>query len=265
MRPTHLDGIVFSQAEMLVLMDAVRPDDLIGIDSDALIPADRGAHQNLIRAGIQELVARDLMSIEDEVHVLNSELLLIARVVAFPQIVTILLKDVPEVGRQQFTYYQADQFIVEHTMPAAQQYRFAALPDVKAQMERMTFILPVQQEPDQPSYDIEVPQDSFFHVREQVLADALDAAGQELQAQGLAPEMAQVLLHAMMAPRFSGTVAYLAVKAPRVIDARNLAFLQGHDSAWVVLPAAAGWLRLRTITADEMPEALFAGWQALVP
>jgi hypothetical protein len=264
MRPTHLDGILLSQAEMLVLMHAVRPDDLIGIDSDALIPAAPEAHQALIQAGIQQLVARGLMSIEDEVHVLDPDLLMIARIVAFPEIVTVLLKDVPEVGQQQFTYYQADQFIVEHTMPAANQYRFATLPDVKGQMERMAFILPAQQEPGRPNFDVEVPQDTFFRVRELVLAGALPAADHELQALGLAPETVQTLLDAMVKPRFSGTVAYLAAVPPRVVDARNLAVLQGQESAWTMFPSATGFLHLCTVTEDTLLEHLFEGWRSLV-
>jgi hypothetical protein len=264
MRPTHLDGILLSQAEMLVLMHAVRPDDLIGIDSDVLIPAAPGVHQALIQSGIQQLVARGLMSIEDEVHVLNPDLLMIARIVAFPKIVTVLLKDVPEAGQQQFTYYQADQFIVEHSMPAANQYRFATLPDVKGQMERMAFILPTQQEPGQPNFDVEVPQDTYFRVREQVLVSAMAAADRELKTLGLAPEMVLALLSAMAKPRFSGTVAYLAAVPPRVVDARNLAVLQGQDSAWTMLPNAAGSLRLRTVTADTLLEHLFEGWRDLV-
>jgi len=263
MRPTHLDGIVFSQAEMVVLMHAVRPEDLVGIDSTELIPTTPEKHQAMIRAGIEELVARGLISIENGVHILNPELLLIARIVAFPEIVTILLKDIPEAGQQKFAYYQADQFVIEHTMPAAQIYRFATLPDVKAQIERMAFILPVQQKTGQPGYDVTLSQECFFQAREQVMVGALDAAGRMLRAEGLPAATVDALVHAMASPRFSGTVAYLKVEPPRVVDAWNIAFLQGHGSAWVILPEMEGRLHLQTITADDTSNTLFAGLQKL--
>ena len=263
MRLLHLDGIVFSQAEMLVLMNALQPDDLIGIDSDALIPADRETHQALILAGMQQLIDRDLLVIKDGVHVLNRDLLAMAGVVAYPQIVTILLKDVPEVGQQQFTYYMSDQLIVEHTMPAAQQYRLATIPDLRAQMERMVAILPVQQQVSRPGYDFTVPQDIFFRARERVLAGELGQADDALIAAGVGAESSQALLQAMAQPLFSGTVAYMAAEPPRVVDARNMAVLQGQDSAWAVFPVSAGQFQVWTVAGDTLLERLLDEWQEL--
>lgn len=264
MRPTHLDGIVFSEAEMLALMNVVRPEDLIAIDLDALIPADKEAHEALIRTGLQQLIQRDLMSVEGDIHVLDPELLMMIQVVAFPTIVNILIKDVPEIGQQQFTYYQADQLVVEHTMPAQDQYRFAVLPDVRALMERMAFILPAQQEASRPHFAFNLPQDGYFQVRELVLAGDLTAADLTLRSLGLAPEAAQTLLHAMADPRFSGTIAYLATEPPRVVNARNLAVLQGQDSAWTMRPSTPSSLHLRTETEDTLLERLYEGWRDLV-
>lgn len=261
MRRTHLDGVVFSQAEMLALMNAVQPQDLIAIDSNALIPADTNTHRALIREGLQQLIERGLVTVEGDVYVLNPELLLIARIVAFPQIVTMLLKDVPERGLQKFVYYQASQFIVEHTMPADQQYRFATLPNVTAQMERMAFVLPASQKTDQPSFDFEMPQECFFRVRELILTDSFANADLYLKTLDLPPHAMDTLLSAMADPLFSGTIAFLAVEPPQIMDTRNLMVLQGQDSAWTILAQGSGALRLRTVAADTLLQHFFESWQ----
>jgi hypothetical protein len=266
MQQNHLDGLVFSQAELLALMDAVRPPELLGIDTEALIPNEPERHRALILEGTEQLKARNLLSVENDVHILHSELLVIARVIAFPQLITLLLKDIPAVGQQKFVYYQADLLIVEHTMPEPGAYRFAVVPNTLAQLDRMVFVLPVGQAVEEPDYDFVLDQEVFFQARELVLSGEMERAASKLAAQGVDSGTARALLQAMESPRFSGTVAYLRVETPDVLDAVNLAVLQGERSAWVMGQIEPGVtdLRLRTVEAGEFKEVLFEALLSLV-
>jgi hypothetical protein len=57
----------------------------------------------------------------------------------------------------------------------------------------------------------------------------------------------------MREPTFSGTVALLKRRNEEIVDARNLAALQGPDSAWLMYQVEPGAEVLHIETADATP------------
>jgi hypothetical protein len=253
MQTRTLDGLVFSRAEFLTLLAAINPPDLIGIDADSLIPSDTNQHKAFIAEGVEQLRARGFLTTQGDTHLINDELLLMAGVVGFPQMVTLVIKQTPELGLQQFTYYLAEGFVIEHTMPAPEQYRLASLPSLALWRDRLAFILPVAQDDTQPAYALSLPQ--------HLLTDAQNAAqnGQSEQSfrlltgAGVANEAAQALVTAMAEPVFSGSAAFLRTDAPNIVAARDLALLQGEESAWAIYqPEPDGPITVRTLAGDDV-------------
>ena len=52
----HMDGIVLEQSEFLVLLDAVKADAVIGMETDYILPATAEEHKAKVRAGLEKLV-----------------------------------------------------------------------------------------------------------------------------------------------------------------------------------------------------------------
>jgi hypothetical protein len=265
MAQQQMDGLVLTRAEMLALMSAVNPPGLIGIDRDELVPGDQETHRALALEGFQQLEARGLVRRQDDTYLFNPEFLLMGQVVGYPQLVSLLIKDLPNVGQQSFVFYQAEQFIVEHTMPEAEHYRLATIPNPVAQIERMAFVLPVNQDASAPRYDGVVTQEAFFQARDLINDGDRAGGARALAGGGLDQAATEALIATMEAPLFSGTVACMRINPPEVVDARNLALLQGERHAWLLEQVTPGEpvFRVRTIDSDEFKEALWVTLRGL--
>jgi hypothetical protein len=254
-----MDGITLEQAEFLVLLDAVKADELIGIDQARILPSSLDEHQALIRSGIEKLQQRGWLDIEDGIHVLNRDLLTMAMVMAYPELVVLSIRDTPDIGRQEFLHYLAGQFVVEFTMPTLHEYRLAGLPNLAAMLERVQFVLGmtngIQNAPD---IQFTLNQALFFTVRDLTNAGTPDKAAAALTEQGISDQAAQALLKAMQNPLLSGTVSFLRCQATEVVDARDLAWIKSSQGIWLFQQIVPGEpeLRAETIAADALPQYL---------
>lgn len=258
MNREHMDGLIFSREEFLVLMDSLKPPALIGFATEDFVPASQEEHQAMIRDGIQRLIERGLLEIRDDVNVFQPELALMARVLAYPDLVFLLLRDDPGLGSRRFNYYQANQFIVEFTQPTDETFRLAGVPNTVALLNRMAYILPVSQPAAALHYDAVLSKENFFGARELVsIGDEEGAMG--LLAQSILPVAAKALVTAMVAPAFSGTVAYLRVIESTAVDGYNLAVVQGNETAWLMAPinAEAESFQVTTCLDSEFQDRLF--------
>lgn len=236
-----MDGLVLSQDEFLVLLDAVKSPDLVGINQAELIPQTQELHRESILRGIKSLQSRSLLRFEDEVAHLEPELLRLAQVVSRPLGVVVAIKDVPEVGSQKFVYYQHGPHVFEHTMPERQQYRFAAIPNLLALVQRINFLLGVDGPNDSSTDPFSLDQSEFFAIRE--LANNGNVAEVLYRLEKLCPDSqtASSLCDSMTSPAASSTVALLKIgDTPEVHDGLNVATLQGRVSAWLFTTDQSG-------------------------
>lgn len=257
MQTRTLDGLVFTRAEFLTLLAAVNPPDLIGIDADSLIPADSATHAALIREGVAQLRQRGLLTTQGDRHLIEDELLIMAGIVGYPQMVTLLIKQTPELGLQQFNYYLAEGIIIEHTMPAPEQYRLATISSLALWLDRLAFIVPVAQAASQPAYTLALPQPLLTDAQNAAQAGQSDKALRLLTTAGVMDAAAQALVTAMATPVFSGSAAFLRTDPPTIVAARDIALLQGESSAWAIYqPQPDGLVTVRTIAGDDVKEIL---------
>lgn len=247
---SNSDGIILSLEELLVLLDAVGADELIGVDSDALLPDTREEHAKMVRAGIEQLKERGLLNVVDEVHVINSELLMVGQIFAHPQLALLIRKDVPDLGEQLFLYYQREQYIIEHTRPEPEQFRFATIPNTLALLNRIEFVLPVQDQPPAADYRFSIEQE--FYLGSQWLAQRgqVEEAATVLQEQGFSAEAAQDLAGALESHDFAGAIAMLQIHNGATTDAREMAVIQADGSAWIMSHQSPGGEQVVLQTAD---------------
>jgi hypothetical protein len=249
---------LLNQAEMLALMTAVNSSLILGIDNERLIPDTQEEQARLAWQGIDSLKQRRLLRVEDETHIINGDLMMMAAAIAFPQVITFITRDVPGSGQQQFLHYRADPVNAELTMPTPEQYRLAALPDAIAALERIRQILPVTVKNDVVSAQQSLDQDTFFQVKTWAEQGKQRQAVETLQAAGFTAEAAERLVQTLYSPQLGGTVAFMQVVEQEVVNGRNLAMVQDKQTAWLIQQVVPGepLMRIETVTAVTYSTAL---------
>ncbi len=249
---------IFSQAEMLALMLAVKTSLIPGLDNDRLVPAGQPEQRALTLQGLERLKERGLLRVDGDATVLNGDVGLMATALAYPQVITIVTRDTPGVGQQQFLHYRYDPVNVELTMPSLEQYRLAALPDAATSLARLRQILPVSFEHDPAGVKQKLNQEIFFQIKNLAEAGQQVEATRLLEQAGFSAEAARLLLQAIHHPDLGGTITFLRVHEQQIVDGRDLAMVQDAQTAWLIRQVVPGEpdLSLETVTAAQYSAAL---------
>lgn len=247
-----MDGIILEQGEFLLLLDAVNASTLIGIDEAQHFAADLEVRRRLALDGMEILSKRGWLIREGDKVLLNPDLVIMIGTVAHPDIVLIVTRDTPNEGRREYLYYRSSEAIVEFTMPELGQFRLAALPNLEAMIERITFLLSNPGAATNGSnIAFTINQDVFFQLTGLSSADGQTAL-QLLAANGITGASAQTLTTTLESPLLSGSVAMLRVEDDKVVDARNLALLLSPSANWTFRQTTPGEPLLLAETAGAL-------------
>lgn len=261
-----MDDIILSQAEMLAVMAAVGTSLIPLIDNDRLVPDGQAAQRELTLHGLAALQARGLLRQEAEQMIMDGDLGMIGMALAFPQVVLILARDNPGLGRQQFLQYWYDPVQIELTMPTETQYRLAPLPDLATALERARQILPVSFT-DTPAFTAEtMPTQPFFAAKTAAEQGNTAAALALFTQAGWAAATAQQFIATLQQPTLGGTLSLLRLVDQEVVDGRDLALVQDDTVAWLIRPQTPGEDRLviEPVTAVAYSTAIIATLNSLL-
>ena len=245
-------GLILDRSEFLVLMDAVKAPAVVGVDTASLVPTDKEQHKALILAGLETLKQRDLMRVQGDVHALDPRVLALAMTVGHPDVATITRKDTPGLGSQLFLHYLALPLIVEQTLPSENQHRLALMADMPTLIERLMAILPVPESRALASERGMLTMDAFLTLKGQAEAGQHESARAAGQSAGLSAAGAESLVNALAAPVLGGTIALLKINNDEAEDARNLALVQGADTAWLIKQSTPGAETFELTTTDGL-------------
>jgi hypothetical protein len=179
---------------------------------------------------------------------------------------TFITRDVPGVGQQQFLHYRTDPVNVELTMPTADQYRLAALPDAIIALERIRQILPVSIEDEAISIQQTIEQEVFFQIKSWAENGNQSKAEALLQENGFSAESARQLIKTIRSPMLGGTIAFMEVVDQEIVDGRNLALVQDDEAAWIIQQVVPGEtaLSVETVTAAAYSATLLETLNSLL-
>lgn len=243
-----MNGLVLSRAEMLVLLDAVRAQTILGLDVP-LIPASPAAHRALVEQGHATLQARGLIQVNPNGGLaLDAVLVTVASIITNPEIAIIVVRHDPERGDQGFWFYAAGGLIVEHTLPDAQTHRIATIPDQAHLLARINQILPLvnMRPPAVATLD-----EALFGQAKVFAENSQTQPAIAALAPAFGAEAATALVQAIQHPVFSGSLAVLRTRDQQVVEARSLAVLQNAITAWLITQATPGETPLRIAIADQ--------------
>ena len=264
---TDQDGIVLTRAELLTLLDAVNADNLVGVDSDALLPDDPKEHQALVDEGIASLRKRGLIEVEDDVNAINPELLAIAQVFARPELAILIRKENPELGVQRIMYFQRDMLIVEHTMPANGDFRFAIPPNTLAMFNRIELFVPVEEGAPSAAYEEVLEPRAYVGVRWLVEQGRPDDAETILNQQGWPEGASHLFVQALTSHTYAAAVAFTRIEGGQLVRAREMEVVRTDELTWLALSAAndADQTVVRTTQREDYLEEMFNLFRSLIP
>jgi hypothetical protein len=259
-----MDELILHRTELLVLLDALNTRQLVGIDSDELIPNDIDAHRALVQQGHARLQSRGGLSVDPEgVLTLADDLANLAAVIAFPSTAAIIVRDIPGVGRQLFIHCAKGVNLIEHTRPDAEAHRFEILPGKEGLLARWRALLPVANGGSRAAFDLSVS--AFMTMKEAAERGEIEQAAAVLSAAGVAATDSAQLIQAIREPDFSASVALVKCRDQRVIDGRNPLVLTSTSSAWLIVPDATdpSLAHIHGVDRDSLIGSLESIWSEL--
>lgn len=231
-----MDGLILEQSEYLVVLNALKATNIIGINSKRLFPTDKKSHQALIAIGLEKLKQRGFIKVINNQHQLNPKLLQLISVVAYPELVIITLRDLPEIGQQIYLHYQQQQRLVEQTFPTTKQYRLGILPNIETTLDRIMKILPITNHNQTTKLNITIPQQSLFQAKSLAEDEKNNRAIQLLNTLGLNKENSIQLLNALKNPKFVGAITFIYLQQKQNTNTKTVTIVQGKNIAWQMIP-----------------------------
>ncbi|MBL8097319.1 MAG: hypothetical protein JNL73_24280 [Anaerolineales bacterium] len=251
-------AIVLDRAEFYTLASLFRAEEIIGLDAEALIPTQAAEQQALYDRGREQLRERELLRINARQEVeLEQGLRDLMATVVNPENALLVVRSLPELGRQLFLYYERGHVFVEQTLPDDHSHRLGLVGDHDALVARLLELFPVTAAPFAP--------DAFTVATNDLLqAYQLAGEGQAERARAvleaarssnaaLATQMAEVFAHAA----FSGNISLLKLVPGRTTRSHDIALAQGPDGAWGITGGAeTDTLRVERMNATVLRETL---------
>lgn len=246
--------ILFSHAEFLTMLAAVKAQVIVGTEAGKLFPQEREERERLLRQGRALLRQRDLLTVNGQ---FNADLLRAARIIAYPRIAMIIIREVIAIGPQLFLLYQSQEGAIEHTYPKEGVHRLALIPDLPALLARATQILSLHEQ-DPIKASVEIEQNAFVTLYDLTRHPQHNSALEMLQRTGVPPAAAEAFVTALEKPIFSGHAVLLRCVDQTIFDARDIVVVQDQKTAWYALQRVAGQplLLFKSVHARAMYEVL---------
>lgn len=181
---------------------------------------------------------------------LNAELPRMVRIMAYPQIAMIVIREVIPLGPQLFALSRSEEGIVEHTCPHAGVHRLAFLPDTPTLLARAARILSL---PNQAagSDSFEISQDLFFQLHDAARHAQHDHALEMLRHAGILSTTTEAFVKAMEQPIFGGEAVFFKCADKTIIDGRDFVLVRDQKTAWYVMQIIPGQPRLLVKSAYD--------------
>ena len=249
-----MQELFLTQAEFLAALDAVGATALVGVDARIpLFPQKKEEREAVLEQGRKLLEHRFASTIAPAIarrSVERADLLRMAKIIAYPQIAMIVIREIVPLGPQLFALSQSQEGIVEHTCPSERIHRLVLLPDIPTLLAHATQILSL---PNQAPSDIsfEIAQEAFFQLYDAARHAQHDLALEMLQHASMLSTATEAFVNAMEQPIFGGEAVFFKCADKTIIDARDIVLVRDQKTAWYVMQIIPGQPHLLVKSAHD--------------
>ncbi len=251
-------AIVLDRAEFFTLASLFRADGIFGLDASVMIPEQPAEQQALYDRGREQLRERELLRFNDHHEVeLEQGLRELMAIVVDPENALLVVRNLPDLGRQLFFYYERGHVFVEQTLPDEHSHRLGLVGDHEALVARLLELFPVTDAP--------FPPDAFT-VATQALLEAYQLAGDGQAERARAVLEAARSSNASMAAHiaevfaqasFSGNLSLLKLVPGQTTRSHDIALAQAGDEAWGITATSGDeTMRVERMNAMVLAETL---------
>ncbi len=226
-----------TQEDFLARVRAAGGNAVVGMPPEAIHPVRQAAPDVTDQPVSDADSARSANDIGDDVT--PSWLGMAIETVARPDTAVIVARDILEVGRQFFYYYQAGDNVVERTIPPEGGQRLAVVGRSDDLVPRILDLMPVA-DTAETAATAQVELSDLLEAKRLAEDWQTQAAVTLLVSNGLEVDQAGSLVDAIQHPRFGGTITLLSVDGDEVDDARDIGVVQGDSAAWVMHQTTPG-------------------------
>lgn len=230
-------SIQLSRKEFRFLMDLLQVSTMIGLEAPADDPtvANPQARARTIREGRESLVARGMIRPggSGEKDKVQGKLLRHALPCFFPEKALLMIRDLPQVGRQILILFRRGASTVVHTFPDPASHRLEEMEGAEDVAALILSVFPLQpQEVRQGG--ISMPIQAFEALRQAAEAGDERQALKVLAGAPLTEEEKLALVRAIEHRVISGSFAMLTCQGETITDAQSLALVADTMSGWMI-------------------------------
>lgn len=228
-----MQELILSHPEFLALLEGVQAYQVIGIEKEALFPADERESHELLAQGRTALHQRGALAASQGTResTLTPAFERLARTIAYPKLASIIVREVLGLGPQLFLHYLAEGMFVEHTYPQEKIHRLAVLPDMPSLLERERFILSLE---DAPIHEaaVEISENALQRLQVLVNTRQYEQARILLTEQGMPQGDAEALCQTLTHMAFKGRATLMNYDKKEITDVRGIVIWQGQGGTW---------------------------------
>ncbi len=219
------DAYILSRAEIHYLMKAMGADAMIGLGA-----VKRVAKKTLER-GHASLVQRGLITASDKI---DPALESLVRASFFPDGALIVVRDIPQIGRQLLLFFRRGSTLLLHTFPKRYFHRLAPLDGPAQALDLILRWFPLTAY-SQPESSLLMTAEQFEKLREKAESRQRNAAFRMLASAPIAEEEKRNLIEAIEQRTLSGSFAALRCAQGVITQAHSAAVVAGPTTAWLIV------------------------------
>jgi len=230
-------SIVLDRAEFFTLAALFKADEIIGLDTAVLLPEGVSARQALYDIGRAQLLARDLLRVEpDGTVAIEQGLRALVTPLVSPETAVLVLRYVPERGRQLFLYYEQAGRYVEQTLPDDSTHRLDLIGDRAALITRLLTIFPINASGFVPE-TLTVPASPMGRAF-RLVEDGRPAEARALLEAATPSEatLASYMVDLLENVQFSGSITLARPRPGTLARSLDIVVVQAPDEAWGFTP-----------------------------
>ncbi len=260
-----MSDIALNRAEIICLLNLMGSNQIVGVETEQLLPAEESEGQELLQRGLKGLSNRHLITENDGGYEFVDELRDLAMTMAYPQVVIATHRETADDKKSWFWHFVTRTSIAQLILDKPDNYRLIGVSNLETVLADLEDALPMVPAPQTIEYRADVPKEDADEISS--LAEDWDEvpALQILEADGLTMVEARDLFDDLANFAWWGRVDLMAFDGANITSRHRALIIQGQERSWVARQDVAdvSTLHIHTARSGDFEEILERYWDAI--